>query len=807
MGETPMGRLLVLPATVLALCASPLAAQQGAERASIDSLLSQLESSDSIAQVPRATQCDVYRGAVRKTCRGLLALKRAEVGGAREDAVTAEFELVQVAREQPTWVVGWYGLGMARLELSRAKVIAKESLVQPTGMSFEAGAGNALVRGLEAEPTFAPALSALALISIPREGASVLGSRLATLRRHTTQLGAATLLGAAKVERVAGSRDSAVALLERALASGLVDSGVVRLEIARDLHAAGRSDEGRAALFAGVTHASPATQAAYRQELSWVAEPAELAAWDSLPVSERGVWLKRFWRSRDVKAGWPEGTRLIEHFARLEHAWQHFTLFLPRLGRHKLSGRTSGVDMLAFDQLNRRLAGAEMIDMVESLNSPTDDSPPGMSPSEMNAYVMLTGAIANSEMLKALGVEGPFRAFRTEQSVLDDRGVVWIRYGKPSRSGRTAGGEALEVWAYDNPEGEIVLQFREEDFDGQVGASMLVPSLLGTPGWSRDQFCGISRRFCALDTRGVEDRPLMNVGNPFESTASTLTDGGRINAGVIARDVAEGEIAIARATTTDAHPRPFVSPITPVVQLLGLRRSGGSSRVVAAFAIPGAQLTHHQPPGASGRYVYSVRFVLSVLDELGERTVLDTLRHFAVATPLRGDEHLTGMLELPVISARVDASLLVMQQDGRGTVAALGSLPLPQPGMLSLSSLVLGSARTGLRWQSGTTTVPLHPLNAFEAGAAAELYYQLGGLQAGATYQTRIELFPAEARRTDAALALSFSDEASAPFAEVQRTIGLGALAPGRYRIRVTVATGAGSVSEEGFLTVVKGGG
>jgi hypothetical protein len=35
----------------------------------------------------------------------------------------------------------------------------------------------------------------------------------------------------------------------------------------------------------------------------------------------------------------------------------------------------------------------------------------------------------------------------------------------------------------------------------------------------------------------------------------------------------------------------------------------------------------------------------------------------------------------------------------------------------------------------------------------------------------------------------------------------LGALAPGRYRIRVTVATGAGSVSEEGFLTVVKGGG
>jgi hypothetical protein len=804
MGETTMGRLLVLPAVALAICASHLAAQQGAERASIDSLLGQLETSDSINQVPPDTRCDPYRGAVRKACRGLLALKRSEIGGSREDAVAAEFELVQVAREQPSWVVGWYGLGMARLELSRARVIAKESLEQVTGMSFEAGAGNALVRALEVEPSFTPALSALALISIPREGASVLGNRVATLRRHSARLGAATLLGAARVERVAGSRDSAVALLERALASGLVDSGVVRLEIARDLHAAGRSDEGRNALFAGVSHATPATQAAYRQELSWVAEPAELATWDSLPAGERTAWLKRFWRSRDVKAGWPEGTRLIEHFARLEYAWQHYTLFLPRLGRHKLSGRTSGIDLLAFDQLNRRLASAEMIDMVESLNAASEVSPPGMTPAEMNAFVLVTTAIANGEMFKTLGVEGPFRAFRTEQSVLDDRGVVWIRYGKPSRSGRSAGGDALEVWAYDNPEGEIVLQFREEDFDGQVGASMLVPSLLGTPGWSRDQFCGISRRFCVMDTRGVEDRALLNVANPLNSTASTLTDGGRITAGTIAQDVAEGELAIARATTTDAHPRTFTAAVTPVVQLLGLRRTAGSAHLIAAFAIPGAQLAHHQPPGANGRFVYSIRFVLSVLDQAGERTVLDTMRHFAVSAPLRAGEHLTGMLELPLSARRVDASLLVMQQDGRGTVAALGAVPVPGPGSLSLSSLVLGSGRTGLTWQSGTTAVPLNPLNAFPNSGDAELYYQLGGLVPGASYHTLVELFPVNGRN-EAALSLRFSDEAGAGFVEVQRTIGLRNLAPGRYRLRVTVSGTSGSVSEDGFLTVVKG--
>jgi hypothetical protein len=205
--------------------------------------------------------------------------------------------------------------------------------------------------------------------------------------------------------------------------------------------------------------------------------------------------------------------------------------------------------------------------------------------------------------------------------------------------------------------------------------------------------------------------------------------------------------------------------------------------------------------------VYSIRFVLSLLDQAGERTVLDTLRHFAVAAPLQGDDHLTGMLELPVSAVRVDASLLLMQGDGRGAVAELGGVPVPQPGTMSISSLVLGSSRAGVAWHSGTLAVPLHPLNAFPSGGDAELYYQVGGLGPGARYQTRIELFPAAEHGADVSLALSFSDEARQAFIEAQRTIGLGDLEPGRYRIRVTVSSGVGSVTEEGVLTVVRGEG
>jgi hypothetical protein len=577
----------------------------------------------------------------------------------------------------------------------------------------------------------------------------------------------------------------------------VLDTGVVLLELARELHAAGRSDEGRSALFAGIEHPTSAAQALYRQELSWVAEPGELASFDSTAIAERGVWLKRFWRTRDVKAGWPEGTRLREHYARLEHSWRHFTLFLPRLGRHKISGRTSGIDMLAYDQFLRRLASAEMIDATES-GIAGSDGVVGMSPTETNRYVILTGAMAIGEMSKALGIDGPFRAFRTEQELLDDRGVVWIRYGKPARSVRTAGGESLEVWAYDLPSGELILQFREEDFDGQVGASMLVPSLLNTPGYSRDQFCGVSRRFCAFNTRGFEDQSL-------EGGAAILTDGGRVTPAVIARDVEVGEADIQRATTTDDHPRPFSSSLHPVVQLLGLRRVDGSPRLVAAFAIPGKELLHHQPPGAGGRTVYSLRFVMSLIDERGDRVELDTTRHFAVAAPLRDTEHLTGVLELPIGPGRVDASLMISQQDGRGAVAALGAIPVVQSGALTLSSLVLGSARSGVAWNSGATVVPLHPLNAFRAGSTAELYYQVGGLQAGNEYQTRIEFFPSGARSPGAALTLTFTDAALTTFAEVQRSVVLRDLRPGSYRIRVTITSGAGSVTEEGLLSVVQG--
>lgn len=793
-----MPRALFLVALLTLVLPPRLDAQDGADRRAVDSLLADLAATAEGPNAPGDARCAPYTSHLQRLCQGLVMTRQAERTARADDALRAEFLLRQVVEARPQWAVAWYGLGIARLEMARAGVPAREGPLQTVGVSLEAGAGYALERALEVEPTFALAAEALALAPVPREGASRLQSRVHALRRARAMLGPVELLGAAQIERLVGSRDSAVALLEEALLTRGVDDGVVRLELARELHAVGRPADGRAVLLAGAGVDTPAGRSAYRRELQWVAEPSELAAWDSTAATERPGWLQRFWADRDVAGGWPVGERLEEHYRRVEHAWEHFTLLLPRSGRHKIKTRTGGIDTFVDDLIVRGSFDGETIDLEFS-----PESDPTQAFSAARSRV-------SAEVLRAAGLDGPFRAFRTTQSVLDDRGVVWIRHGAPSRMAQSVGGEALAVWVYDRDVAPLVLQFREENFDGQVGAATLVPTLLDVPPRFRDQFCHLEASLCASsNTVSVEDNRLgmgMGRSGTQRQRETRLTDGGTLGPARATRAVEIGSANIVVATATDAHPRSFTAKVTPAVQLYGLDKGGGEApRAVAAFAIPGEQLLHTQPPAAGGRTVYSVRFRLSAVDAAGQRRDLDTLRHFAVPAPLARGQALQGVLEMPLPGGVHTMSLVLTQDDGRGAVATLGRIPVPQGGArLGISSLVLGREGSGVAWRSATTTVPLHPLNAYPRGGEATLYYQVHGLAVGTRYQTTVEFLPAEAEGERAALSLAFEDVAAHARAEVERVVGLQNLPPGRYRVRVTVRGAGETTTELAWLTVVK---
>jgi len=326
-----------------------------------------------------------------------------------------------------------------------------------------------------------------------------------------------------------------------------------------------------------------------------------------------------------------------------------------------------------------------------------------------------------------------------------------------------------------------------------------VPSLVTANPRQRDQLCAIELSLCSTNADPS--------GEPEAARARALADAKLNTTARINRLRLQGLEAITEATTTDNNARTFTRAFAPTVQIYGLdRASGGAGRAVVAFAVPGAQLEFTTPPEAGGRAVYAVRVeVLLSRRSDGARFDLDTLRRFATAAPLAEGQYLTGLVELPLPPGRY-AATVVLSQGELGSIARLGELMVPSArNALSVSDLVLGREGSGVRWQSGATAVPLHPLNSYPRGGEVEVYYQLAGLREGARYANRVELFGSDDDdKKPPRLAIAFETTASGERAEVVRTLGLKSLAPGRYRIRLTVQQGTESVSAMAWLTVGK---
>lgn len=720
---------------------------------------------------------------MQRLCEGLIVAKRAEFTQAIGDADKAEQLTRRVADEEPTWPMGWYALAIARLQMGRANMTSREGPLSPIGISLEAGAGYALVRALELDSTFQEAVEALALAPIPREGASRLGERLAMLERLQRLLPGAARYATGMLELEANQPAKAVTFFQQALDQRGIDSGVVQLSLARAFYGAGEAEQGRAALFAGAADTSSLTGMAYRRELAWVSTPAELAQWDSLPVNGRADWLKAFWSRRDVQDARPDGARLVEHYRRMEYALTAYRVVLPRTGRNKAAGQANTVDYFAEEMLQRY--------------------PEDYGASQDVADMAMTA--------KTIGASSPFHAFRTSQTLLDDRGAAYVRHGQPDEIATTKAGISVELWKYERPRDPLLLGFTEVDFDGTAGASKMVPSLLSISPQLRDQLCHLDTRLCSTNADPTSPNLITNVsGNNVRSQTGSsaralAADRSRNGISQLQSSARKGVETVNTAMTTDDYLRKFTHQLHPLVQVYGLdRASGGEPRLVVAFAIPGEELSYSKPPAAGGRAVYPVEFrVMATRQSDGKRVELDTLRQFAVARALTAGEFLTGMIEMKVPSGNYSTSVLVSQADGRGAVAAVLTVTTPRAEpVLQVSDLVLGLEKSPVHWNSGSNAVPLNPLNAFPKGSTAEVYYQLSGLTVGTSYDSRFEFYKAGETDKPAKLKLAFKEEAPNSHGEVTRSLGLANLDPGQYQVRFVISGGGHEASAISWLTV-----
>ncbi len=762
--------------------------------------LGRIREATSIAELSAHTLCDSLSSDPKRLCDALVAERRSELTQRRGDAIAAQAQLERAVVDDPHSPVAWYGLGLIRLQLARDTVFSKGGALMPVGVSFVAGAGNALVQALKLDSAFAPAAMALATAPEPREGSSALKDRVAMLRRCRAALSPAAMVATARLERDAGSVDSAVALENRALVTGRVDSGVVSVGLARDLYRLGRSDEGRAVLLRGSAIPTAAADSSYRAALAWVASPRELASWDTVPPSRRSKWLAAFWARRDVAAGLDDGGALVEHYRRFEYAMAHYRITPPETGTESFGTFAAG-GLLSDEDDARRLAMTY----------------PECFPEESRLA-------SESELI---GADSPLLYFHSGHDEVDDRGVVYIRLGPPDQRTSTITGDPVEIWQYDRPDGPLILQFRYRAFQGTTGAGTLVPSVLSMPADIRNQVCAIDQSLCSGSTRvdpltapALASYQPPGCGTTFTGfnaglakVASILNtevtyDAGRVGLSALVRARDAGRQAIDRATTTDAYGRKFAHLLGGNVAMYGLSRFGGvQPRLIAAFALDGNSLASFRVSRDSAGVYYPLDIeVIAARSSDGERSELRVHRQFVATAPLASGQYLTQFVELPLPAGSYTASVVFTQPGDRGALAHVDSVGVPGgSARLTISSIVLGRPDDPLQWNSDSTAVELNPLATFPAGGTAEVYYQIGGLDVDSTYDTRLAVYDADAAAgSPPRLTLSFHATAQRTWMETSQKLGLAQLKPGAYLLRVSVTSGGESAMASAPLVVLK---
>jgi hypothetical protein len=734
-------------------------------------------------QQPLEQRCSEPNSLAPDACALLRELLAADSGTAasRNWAHSQLQHAKLLAERTPDRSMSWYTLAIADLIASRAGVIAGTGPLQPPGMTHEAAAGRALLRALELDSGFVAAAQALALVPRPREGAVELKRQLPALRLYRGELSGLAQLSAARKEREAGSLLEALAWLAAISTSESVPAGMVEVERARVLYLMDRTEQGSVAYYAGATDTSELVQRGYRADLALVASPAELADWDSTPAALHSDWLRVFWGSRDVLEGWPVGTRLKEHHRRVELAWRDYRLTIPITGYHRVLSVARHTDFFAEELLQRMFS---------------EDAPGN---EKAASYDRLRGE------KDLIGRGGMLRAFTGSIEGLDDRGLVLIRHGEPDKSARTVGGESLVLWLYHRPDGPLLLTFRETDFDGQVGASVLTPTAMGADPLQRQQLCHLDVQLCPFDADPTSQFLVSGQRSGGVSTRQP-TELQRFGTGVVMQKARrDGMAAINTATTTDANLRRFERSLGARVLFHGVHKAGSvGSTVLIPFAIPGDRLTGAPISQDDPRVGYRIRFeVEAVRERDGLNRRLDTIRAFAAPHQLDRGEYLTGLLELPLPPGRYSVSLVTSDGSGAGEVVSLSALESPDASSTSLGDLVLGNRSSGVGWNNGAQTVALNPLNTFSRDGDAELFTQLFNVSAGTEFQTRIEIWPAETTARAPDLSIEFAGRSDRQVTSISQTLGLSRLEPGQYRLRLVVAVAGRELASEAWLTVV----
>ena len=764
----------------LSVCLPPaLHAQAPADRSALLAYADSLAAATTVDQV-RDLEAARVGGTLGLIRSGLAALRRGELGQDRGPYDQAIQLLERAIDGEGRWPYPWFALGVTQMASYRRAFVVKATNYSPAGASYREAALRSFARAIANDSTFVPAADALAGITLSL-GHRLLPKMLAEpLRRVELVPGTAPQVRLAAANVAFGNQEyeRTLEILGDYLRRG-GDRGVAGVEQARTLSALKRPEEAAAAYLAGLTGLTETGRLAYREDLGWVAGQDEIDVLDTLALTAVPAWVGQFWRERDALNLRAPNERLIEHLRRWVYAHENF-----------LSHRPDDVP-----------ANAE-----------------GFGPQDQSSLFEV-GAIAEV-MTEVAGGIPAFRTYRRTQWELDDRGVMYLRHGEPTKRVSSVAGPPNESWAYDLPEGRRVFHFLGSRALGTQSATTLTASLpldadmLDARADLDSRYALLADRIQRLEAQARTNQSLnaalaREAGLEARTPGSTVISTGinaqsvnnaianqsmtRLGADVLWREAARNRGAIAAAVATDGYPQHYKTSLDAIVQVYGVGfGKGETQRILTVFAVPGTRLVPRRRPDGGPGVLYPINFRVIALDRgTGVIRQLDTTRTFLAPDTLRGDQHLSGLLELAVPAGAYQVRALVSQPGQEaGTGVGRDSVRIPaDPRDMILSDLILGRTESGLAWSYGGEKIPLNPLNAVPKGNGVELFYEVGGLVAGQKYTVTSTVRKAEDKPTARPqLQVGFDFTASASYERVSRGLGLANLKPGAYVLSVAVA-------------------
>lgn len=373
--------------------------------------------------------------------------------------------------------------------------------------------------------------------------------------------------------------------------------------------------------------------------------------------------------------------------------------------------------------------------------------------------------------------------YRSEQDLVDDRGVIWVRHGPPDEVLESAVGEGVGC-------GYVSWVYRHGT---DAGMSVHFRSWFTLAAYrSNYQFCSGRRDFRLVPGSTWIDHHawwMAERDSLYARWADATRARRRTTTARIERELAAEEAArLQLAVTTDGQPHRFAHDLGAVVRAYGLGRPG---RLLVAFGVPASRL-EPLPLRPDGDPVFALRLRLAVLPARGRAVNLDTTLLYKAARALRPEHWVLGHLELALPAGMWELrSLVTDHRPDAGTNGWQAGLEVPADSGPAITALVLGTPRSELTWASPAGAFPLSPLNSYARDEAVALFIEAAGLDV-AEVQVQVRVHGAE-RPERAALELRSTEEPAADGRlALLRGMDLTRLDPGRYEVVVTVTPPGG---------------